>query len=229
MTISAYIIDSVTHIQETQQFGQQLSTWNVPSSLNIFNWMRDTSAGDDIPSDSSSDCSSVQEGNESFEEQEEASPLTDIMSVYSDVHNLRRQNSETRDRLRPYPPTQQERAELAVRRRAASQMSRSEFGDIRPSFDGRSTRQSQSRLGDTSEDLGQPDDAMSRTSNVLGQTDQGPLPPNNDDNFARTSSVIDPYLHAELEGKWMLNVTMHFRDNSAREKFIITYAEQPNL
>lgn len=32
----------------------------------------------------------------------------------------------------------------------------------------------------------------------------------------------------ELEEKWILNLSMHFRDRSPREKFFVTYAEQPN-
>lgn len=33
----------------------------------------------------------------------------------------------------------------------------------------------------------------------------------------------------EMEWKWILNLSMHFRDQSDREKFFVTYAERPNL
>jgi hypothetical protein len=33
----------------------------------------------------------------------------------------------------------------------------------------------------------------------------------------------------ELDRKWILNLSMHFRDRSDREKFFVTYAETPNL
>ena len=36
-------------------------------------------------------------------------------------------------------------------------------------------------------------------------------------------------IEEELERRWILNLTMHFRDRSAREKFFITYAEKPTL
>ena len=36
-------------------------------------------------------------------------------------------------------------------------------------------------------------------------------------------------IKAELEDKWILNLSMHFRDRSPREKFFITYAETPTL
>ncbi|KAF2464525.1 uncharacterized protein BDR25DRAFT_329196 [Lindgomyces ingoldianus] len=45
----------------------------------------------------------------------------------------------------------------------------------------------------------------------------------------RSSSDIDELLlQEELEAKWILNLSMHFRDMSDREKFFITYAEEPN-
>ncbi|KAJ5484079.1 hypothetical protein N7539_005875 [Penicillium diatomitis] len=34
-------------------------------------------------------------------------------------------------------------------------------------------------------------------------------------------------IEMELENKWILNLSMHFRDNSGREKFFVTYAETP--
>ncbi|KAJ5273315.1 hypothetical protein N7478_008440 [Penicillium angulare] len=35
-------------------------------------------------------------------------------------------------------------------------------------------------------------------------------------------------LEMELEQRWILNLSMHFRDRSEREKFFVTYAESPN-
>ncbi|KAJ5375674.1 hypothetical protein N7517_007680 [Penicillium concentricum] len=35
-------------------------------------------------------------------------------------------------------------------------------------------------------------------------------------------------LDLELEQRWILNLSMHFRDGSEREKFFVTYAETPN-
>jgi serine/threonine protein kinase len=39
---------------------------------------------------------------------------------------------------------------------------------------------------------------------------------------------VDDGLEQELERKWILNLSMHFRDKSEREKFFVTYAEKPN-
>ncbi|KAL2012521.1 hypothetical protein VTN00DRAFT_46 [Thermoascus crustaceus] len=38
----------------------------------------------------------------------------------------------------------------------------------------------------------------------------------------------DDLLEMELDRKWILNLSMHFRDKSEREKFFVTYAEAPN-
>ena len=40
---------------------------------------------------------------------------------------------------------------------------------------------------------------------------------------------IDPHiLQEEIKTKWILNLSMHFRDHSDREKFFLTYAEEQN-
>jgi hypothetical protein len=42
------------------------------------------------------------------------------------------------------------------------------------------------------------------------------------------SDIDDIRLQEELEAKWILNLSMHFRDMSDREKFFVTFAEEPN-
>ena len=42
------------------------------------------------------------------------------------------------------------------------------------------------------------------------------------------SDADDALLQEELEAKWILNLSMHFRDMSDREKFFVTYAEERN-
>ncbi|CAI6337479.1 unnamed protein product [Periconia digitata] len=48
------------------------------------------------------------------------------------------------------------------------------------------------------------------------------------DSRRSSSAIDDQQLEDELEAKWILNLSMHFRDMSDREKFFITYAEEPN-
>lgn len=45
--------------------------------------------------------------------------------------------------------------------------------------------------------------------------------------FRSGSEIDDIRLQEELEAKWILNLSMHFRDNSDREKFFLTFAEMP--
>ncbi|KAH9887831.1 hypothetical protein F4778DRAFT_421960 [Xylariomycetidae sp. FL2044] len=42
---------------------------------------------------------------------------------------------------------------------------------------------------------------------------------------SQTSSQYDDMIRIELERKWILNLSMHFRDKSKREKFFVTYRE----
>lgn len=44
-----------------------------------------------------------------------------------------------------------------------------------------------------------------------------------------TTSIYDAQVHDELERKWILNLSMHFRDKSKREKFFVTYREREFL
>lgn len=45
---------------------------------------------------------------------------------------------------------------------------------------------------------------------------------------ARSDVLDERELQADLESKWILNLSMHFRDKSDREKFFVTYAQEPN-
>ena len=61
-----------------------------------------------------------------------------------------------------------------------------------------------------------------------------PQPPSDaelDDDASQTSDnttmTDDEQFRQELEKKWILNLSMHFRDKSPREKFFVTFAEQP--
>ena len=44
-----------------------------------------------------------------------------------------------------------------------------------------------------------------------------------------TASQHDAMINDELERTWILNLSMHFRDRSKREKFFVTYREQEHL
>ncbi|KAF2748714.1 hypothetical protein M011DRAFT_399656 [Sporormia fimetaria CBS 119925] len=63
--------------------------------------------------------------------------------------------------------------------------------------------------------------------------EEPPPPPAARDSFYEKSSqrslsiIDDVILQEELEARWILNLSMHFRDRSDREKFFITFAEEP--
>ncbi|KAI6886596.1 kinase-like protein [Hortaea werneckii] len=48
------------------------------------------------------------------------------------------------------------------------------------------------------------------------------------DNHSDDGEVDRVALEAEYEQRWILNLSMHFRDKSNREKFFVTYAETPS-
>lgn len=62
-----------------------------------------------------------------------------------------------------------------------------------------------------------------------GGVEDLPRPPGTayfDDTASMTTSQYDNMIHDELERIWILNLSMHFRDKSKREKFFVTYREK---
>ncbi|KAL6881260.1 serine/threonine protein kinase [Trichoderma novae-zelandiae] len=49
------------------------------------------------------------------------------------------------------------------------------------------------------------------------------------DSRSVTASQYEAMIHDELEREWILNLSMHFRDRSKREKFFVTYREQDHM
>lgn len=67
-------------------------------------------------------------------------------------------------------------------------------------------------------------DVRSEWSRQPPDPDLGPGP------YAKRNQTEESrIIEEELERRWILNLTMHFRDRSAREKFFVTYAEKPTL
>ena len=154
---------------------------------------------------------------------------------------FRRQEEEQRKNLEPVKHTTQERRDVSsARQRALSaqpipmiskqpkrENSAPDLGyhhDVYPSIDSRIQ-------------------AMG-LENVNYNDDQEQIPPPpppppqpppdadlDDDNASQASGesndTFDEEIQLELEKKWILNLSMHFRDRSPREKFFITFAETP--
>jgi hypothetical protein len=53
--------------------------------------------------------------------------------------------------------------------------------------------------------------------------------PSHADRQSITTSAYDAQIHDELETRWILNLSMQFRDKSKREKFFVTYREKDSV
>jgi serine/threonine protein kinase len=144
---------------------------------------------------------------------------------------FQRQNSERRDRLTPHEPDAEERRALSVDRKAIASYIRSlsPFSRTQPSHSAPDIN-AMEIYGDqvipdtqTTEDQGQHGDHLveSAVENALER-----------ERSASVNSVSEDHekllIQAELEAKWILNLSMRFKDRSDREKFFLTYAERPN-
>ena len=172
---------------------------------------------------------------------------------------FKRQQSELRDNLEPTKPTSAERRALSVdRRRQASQANsqchsnpRSSAPDFLHNYSSPPSVPSAptspvsyvgesmlSSIGELSSPVlplggggGNDDDDNDDDGGADGADD----PPHNPDTLSQidaasmTTSQYDHMIHEELERIWILNLSMHFRDKSKREKFFVTYREKDRL
>ncbi|KAJ9625121.1 hypothetical protein H2203_005076 [Taxawa tesnikishii (nom. ined.)] len=150
---------------------------------------------------------------------------------------FRRQNSERRERLEPVEPSAFEKRALSADRRTGfnRQRLRSPPPTHIPSLSAPEvgTPDQYQALTPVKEQPGQTggEDASGvRDEPISGQppaTGEAPFLDDHEDDDH--SEVMDPReLQAELDAKWILNLSMHFRDKSDREKFFVTYAQEPN-
>lgn len=153
---------------------------------------------------------------------------------------FRRQNSERRDRLTPVQPSVTERRAVSVERRRALSarpaspppvpLPKHSAPEVRDLDDGYSS----ARRGTC------PDIPLHDTENHQHLSPPQPppppppLPPADSDSYAdepapsegSCDNEMDDETREELDKKWILNLSMHFRDHSPREKFFLTYAEE---
>lgn len=160
---------------------------------------------------------------------------------------FRRQNSEKRDRLTPVEPCTAERRALSSARpsTSVSVSRRVRANSTPPSYHPARTSAPAVSSQFHHEDPTPPTQISSPPHSLqclLPEmfTDQGleagyrpPRPP------SITSSAVSNHhdfaewdekalIKAELDTRWILNLSMHFRDKSDREKFFVTYAETPS-
>jgi len=152
---------------------------------------------------------------------------------------FKRQQSELRDKLEPVKPTPAERRAVSVDRRVLASISGFSQSNPRtsaPDFLSRSYSATASvpslpasPVGDTM--LGSIGELNGLDGEVDAAADLDHLPDamSNIDAHSMTTSQYDSMIHEELERIWILNLSMHFRDKSKREKFFVTYREHNTL
>jgi serine/threonine protein kinase len=141
---------------------------------------------------------------------------------------FKRQQSELRDRLEPVKPNHDERRTVSVDRRRHASCRNSSVAVA-------NARLSAPELLETTETI----DA------VLNHSELPPRPTSegngtqiqeyvdlskqtsNVETASYSTGTFDDMILEELERLWILNLSMHFRDKSRREKFFVTYAETP--
>ncbi|RDW92126.1 protein kinase-like protein [Coleophoma crateriformis] len=140
---------------------------------------------------------------------------------------FRRQQSELRDRLEPVKPLLEERRAVSVDRRRSPNIRDASTAAKAP------PRLSAPELFEKPLTI---DSVLARTNEIA------PVPSIQDDRQEFVDITKDPsdiettlssetfgdILMEELERRWILNLSMHFRDKSKREKFFVTFAETPS-
>jgi hypothetical protein len=135
------------------------------------------------------------------------------------AESLKRDSSERRDRLSPHQPDPEERRAVSVDRRAAAKYMRSQSAPgfpFQPSHSAPDVSTSYLYLESQGHQRADPekDHQMERIASTSS--------------WAMSEDLERLAIQAELEARWILNLSMHFKDRSNREKFFITYAVKPN-
>ncbi|EWG45322.1 serine/threonine protein kinase [Fusarium verticillioides 7600] len=159
------------------------------------------------------------------------------------AQTFKRQVSERRTNLSPIEPTPDERRAVSMDRRS-----------YRPRSPSASQPATNPRVSAPSF-LGSPQDEIPRfvpsisVNDITDEPHRGPadgiLHPDEEmtladecpaqdslstaDTRSITASQYEAIIHEELEKTWILNLSMHFRDRSKREKFFVTYRERDHL
>lgn len=142
---------------------------------------------------------------------------------------FKRQQSELRDRLEPTQQAPEERRTVSVDRRrnvsarnssaavAPPRLGAPEFLDTTNTIDGVIDRSDASIVTTQT----------TKEEDGKGEYVEVSKEPSNIDTQSISTQAFDEMIMEELERRWILNLSMHFRDKSKREKFFVTYAETP--
>ncbi|KAG4434946.1 hypothetical protein IFR05_009558 [Cadophora sp. M221] len=138
---------------------------------------------------------------------------------------FKRQQSELRDRLEPSKPNADERRTVSVDRRRNGMSPNSSTTFPPP------PRLSAPELLENTVTIDAVlDSSNTTTTNELEVKEEYveiSKEPSCVDAQSISTEAFDEMILEELEKRWILNLSMHFRDKSKREKFFVTYAETP--
>ncbi|KAG9248459.1 hypothetical protein BJ878DRAFT_487945 [Calycina marina] len=138
---------------------------------------------------------------------------------------FQRQQSELRNRLEPIKLNSEDRRTVSMDRRRAASASVRAGSVVGP------PRLSAPELLETKPTIdAMLDPSITVTSNNIQDAEvQGFLDVSKEtDAISISTAAFDETILEELENRWILNLSMHFRDKSPREKFFVTYAETPS-
>lgn len=158
---------------------------------------------------------------------------------------FRRQNSERRDRLFPVETCHAERRAVSSTRQTSTSLPRPRarssppyWGSARTSAPAVAvTDKADAGIANAHVDAIPPllDSSLPNETDEIWshEHDRPPRPPSttsSDDSYYPHLQAADDRseLRLELDSRWILNLSMHFRDRSEREKFFVTYAANPN-
>ncbi|KAH8648770.1 hypothetical protein BGZ60DRAFT_220613 [Tricladium varicosporioides] len=138
---------------------------------------------------------------------------------------FKRQQSELRDRLEPNLPNPEERRTVSVDRRQPQFRASSSAIASPPRLSAPELLETSETIDHVLEDVKEP------VAHVQDEDAPEYVDMSKDTSAVDTQSIsteaFDEMILEELEKKWILNLSMHFRDKSKREKFFVTYAETP--
>ena len=153
---------------------------------------------------------------------------------------FKRQNSERREHLEPVKPCPEEKRALSLTRQRAFSLHRPRSSSTPPPIPAprvsapavtQSNDFAELSHANTAPEFSEAGKSVSDHGEEPNREFKRPLSQNHSE--GRCPSEYDgededqDQLSAELDSKWILNLSMHFRDKSDREKFFVTYAQEP--
>ena len=152
------------------------------------------------------------------------------------VQTFKRRLSEQRVHLEPVEPSAEERRTTSTERRCYSQPHQTQTAQQLLDLENMlhlNVVPPDSDANDSSRPVSIYSDMGSLSNRMLTEMSLGPKSVSEasfgGDAPSVTASQHDGIIAYELKSRWILNISMHFRDRSKREKFFVTYREKSHL